>query len=298
MTNKSKSLTFRDNKTIGDETIFIKIQLADECKNGHQDFSITGDIYEAGKPKVDRYFIAGGCIHDEILKHFPEFKIFIGLHLCDWEGVPMYAAGNGFYHLKNGFNNTKPDTDSFAPEFCEYYRITKKQFAILSTSKNELQFAVKIQELGILKQWKEEANKAIAILEVLTGETFEPASRKSNFIAPTAEALEEEKQKQESGYYTEEAAAAREQEKINKKLDKMLEEADNKIANIKLELLIQKRLLLLGGERFLDNCIFYNHSKELKINWRGYGEPLTEKEIKKIKNELVLPAGIDYSKEV
>ena len=101
--------------------IIVKISLNDECKNGHQDFAITADIYKAGY-RSDRYFLAGGCCHDDIIKYFPEFKIFIDLHLCDFEGSPMYPSANGFYHLKNGFNNTTIQNPSFKKEYCDYYK--------------------------------------------------------------------------------------------------------------------------------------------------------------------------------
>jgi hypothetical protein len=35
-----------------------------------------------------------GCCHDEVLKHFPQFKQFI--KLIYQIGVPMYAVENGF----------------------------------------------------------------------------------------------------------------------------------------------------------------------------------------------------------
>ena len=79
-TTAKNDLRFSTSKTVGNETIYVKIRLNDECKNGHQDFSITGDIYKAGEPKTDSNHICGGCIHEEIEKHFPEFKIFINLH--------------------------------------------------------------------------------------------------------------------------------------------------------------------------------------------------------------------------
>lgn len=41
----------------------------------------------------------GGCSHDVILKHFPQFADLAALHLSDINGAPSYGAENGFYHL-------------------------------------------------------------------------------------------------------------------------------------------------------------------------------------------------------
>lgn len=169
----------------------IYIRLNDECKNGHQDFSITASAWEKGKPKTDKWNIYGGCCHEEILAVRPDLLPFVKLHLSDWEGVPMYAVENGFYHLKNGFWNTqKPinietaTDEHFCAKFCEYYRITPEQFKQLKTSENSLQYALFLQSLGILKQWKEEANKAIKMLEGMTGSQFLPNSKKSQYNLP------------------------------------------------------------------------------------------------------------------
>lgn len=168
-----KSLTYRTSKTKGQETIYVTIKLADECKNGHQDFSITGDLYQADKPKTDRYNICGGCIHEEIEKFFPEFKMFIDLHLSDYRGIPMYAVANGYYNLKNGFNRVKVDDAGFKDKFCEYYRLTAEQFDKLSSSESTLHFGIMLNDLEVYKQWKKEADEAIKKLEELTGEKFE-----------------------------------------------------------------------------------------------------------------------------
>lgn len=58
MTN---SLVFKTNKIVDNEHIYITIRLDDECKNGKEDFAITGDIYEAHKPKIDRYHLSGAA---------------------------------------------------------------------------------------------------------------------------------------------------------------------------------------------------------------------------------------------
>lgn len=57
-------------------------------------FSLTYDLVSA-----TGCFIAGGAGHDEILKHFPQFRDLAALHLSDIDGVPMHAAENAFYHL-------------------------------------------------------------------------------------------------------------------------------------------------------------------------------------------------------
>lgn len=49
-----------DTKDKDGNSMRIKIRLNDECKNGHQDFAITADVWEKGKPKTDRYCIMGG----------------------------------------------------------------------------------------------------------------------------------------------------------------------------------------------------------------------------------------------
>lgn len=61
--------------------INVKILLADDCKNNICDWSITADIYE--QRKNGRFvWCAGGCCHEEILKRFPQFKMFVDLHQC------------------------------------------------------------------------------------------------------------------------------------------------------------------------------------------------------------------------
>lgn len=271
--------------------IYIKIRLNDECKNGHQDFSITADIYEKDKPKADRYFICGGCCHDEIIKARPDLKIFVNLHLCDYEGIPTYAVENGFYHLRNGFNNTKPEDSNFKAEFCDYYRISSEQFDILNESRNQLQYALQLDGLGILKQWKKEANEAIKMLEEMTGKTFVVDSKKTQYHAPTLEEVEQEQQKINSGYYTPQAEEQREQKRKEEEVEKLNAEEEKKVNAIKLEYHVKRQVLTVGGKKALDNCIYYNHSKTLAFNWRGY-DRISDELVNKIMAAIVLPEGV------
>jgi len=269
----------------------ISIRLNDECKNGHQDFAITASAWKKGKPHTDRYNIYGGCCHDEILKVRPDLKIFVNLHLCDYEGIPTYAVENGFYHLTNGFNSVKREQAEFKAKFCEYYRISTKQFDALNTSKNQLQYALKLQELGILTQWKAEANKAIELLQEMAGKEFLVDSVKTQFHAPTPEQLQEEKEKQENGYYTPAAEAGRQQAKKQGIIDKLIADRDKEINKATEEFEVKIQVLEVGGETALNNCIYYNHSRTLSFNWKSYDRISTE-QYDTIAAAIKLPEGV------
>jgi hypothetical protein len=81
------------------------IRFNDECHNGHNSFSITGTMWEKGKSKD---WGIGGCIHDEISKHFPELKPFIKWHHSSSDG-PMHYIEDTLYHseeIKAGIANS------------------------------------------------------------------------------------------------------------------------------------------------------------------------------------------------
>lgn len=63
--------------------------------NARPYFSVTAEIY---KPKA-RDCDACGCLHDDILKFWPELAPVVALHLCDDNGRPTYAEANGWYQL-------------------------------------------------------------------------------------------------------------------------------------------------------------------------------------------------------
>lgn len=87
---KTNSLTHTIyTKSKDGDNLIIKIRLNDECKNGHQDFAITGDIYQKDKPKIDKYHLSGGCIHDEILAARPDLKY---LSICIYAITKEYQC--------------------------------------------------------------------------------------------------------------------------------------------------------------------------------------------------------------
>jgi hypothetical protein len=147
----------------------INIKLSDNCKNGHDDFSITAE--GCYKDSNSRDFDCCGCMHEDILKLMPELKIFVDLHLCDYKGAPMYTVENGYYHLHNGLKQTA----------IEYLRITETEYNLLYNAKDNSEYAGLLHSLDIVKRWKFEADYAIKQLEIMTGETYVNTSTKSNF---------------------------------------------------------------------------------------------------------------------
>jgi hypothetical protein len=59
-------------------------------------FSITGEVDRQAKNNRWMPFLSG-CIHEEILEHFPELQPLVAVHLADQNGVPMHAYANAAY---------------------------------------------------------------------------------------------------------------------------------------------------------------------------------------------------------
>ncbi|MDH6354709.1 hypothetical protein M2132_001038 [Dysgonomonas sp. PH5-45] len=177
---QSNDLRFSTVKIVGSKKIVVKIRLNDECKNGHQDFAITADIYEK-KGNGQYYHSCGGCCHDEILKYFPKFKIFVDLHLSDYSGAPMYATENGYYWFTQDRKTA-----------LEYLRITDEEYdniqgyiaqknnGLIETQFNKVYFGEALQHFGIVDRWRKEAKEAISQLELLTETKFINDSRRSS----------------------------------------------------------------------------------------------------------------------
>ncbi len=94
-------------KYINDDVLVINLRYDDECKNGHNTFSITANLYDCdfisyevcypNKKGNNRYLGACGCLHDEIIKHAPEFAHLIKWHLVS-EHEPLHYIANSLYH--------------------------------------------------------------------------------------------------------------------------------------------------------------------------------------------------------
>ena len=232
----------------------INIRLNDECRNGHEDFSLTATFWLPNKPRIDKYFTVAGCCHEKILKLRPDLKIFVDLHLNDFRGYPMYYIENGFYHLKNMPKD----------KFLEYAKVDEAGYELLKKTSDKDEYGyLLINKLENHKIWEDLAKEGIKILEELTGKIFESKATKLydiekyktlNFPEDWFEDEKAEQRRKASLLY-----------KINEKVSAMEKEHKRKIEEMQNEFSIKKSLMQLG---FLDlsNTRHYFDKREFHIN--------------------------------
>lgn len=267
----AKELKYQVEKEISEgEYIKVEIRLNDECNNGFNEFAITGKKGQMC-----------GCIHEEILKYFPEFKIFVDLHLRDVKGVPMYPVINGFYFLKNKEIN----------KLQHHLHCNEEELNIIKNATSEKEFGYLLHKCGLMKKWEEEAEKGIKMLEELTKETFENDKgfkREKEFL--TIEEIKEFEEKEKNGYFSTDQVNERiekqETEKREKLIKELLEEKRKEIEKIENQYNIYIHLAEITTCK---NYIYYSHKNELVFNWMNY-KTISQEEFTDILNK------IDYSK--
>jgi len=101
-------------------------------------FSVTGEISTKQERRY-RNFQVAGCIHDLILKSFPQLEPLVKLHLAESEtGEPLHALENSFYWLAGalgGLQQKYHGGNSMPPKnpeecfdfFCKTLRISHEE---------------------------------------------------------------------------------------------------------------------------------------------------------------------------
>lgn len=260
---KTNELIYKCNKEVNDTVVYVTIKLNDECKNGNNDFSVTGSVYQKGKPKTDKYMICCGCCHDEILEAFPEFKMFVDLHFCSSDGYPMSLGLNAAYWISIGedekaMNDLRCDSDMYDKLYPYYI--------------DGLLFKKAIADYGLLDIWSEQAKKAIAYLEKLTGNEFIEDKHVPFFSEKEIELIE-------SGKVTLEAVwRKREIEKQEKRI-RQISEIEKKYSERIKDAEMEKKICLLMLDFDSENWIWYDHSNTLCFNWKSYERKVTRQEV-------------------
>ncbi len=273
----------------GNKILDIRIHLDDDCKNGHEDFSITANVREKDS-RGQWKDVAFGCCHEDILSLRPELKPFVDLHSCTWQGAPMHCTSNAFYWLA-GYLGLKyveyhGSTGSGAKSkeeclriFREHVRCTDEELPALLECRSEGELQVAIEDLGIAERWKSEADAAIHQLEEWTGKVFESQATRGHWEPVSQTVRDEVTARRASGYYTPEAIAARDAEKLAaqkaKKRKDLLFSHDKSVR--KLEKGLEIDLFILDNFGKL-NAIYYHHTNELAVNWTSIDKLMTKEE--------------------
>lgn len=263
----------------------VKISLDDECKNGCCNWSITADIDKKGRYEHWQDY-GGGCCHEEILKHFPEFQKIVDLHLCDCYGAPMYAVENGFYIMHH---NGKDKGQN-------YLRVTDEEAEQLYQAPDKAYFKYLLYRLGIVRRWADESLAAIRELEALTGRKwvnpydFEEERRHVKMF--TDEEAKEMNERINSGYYEPEAIEAREEEARKKAIEEKRNKIINRCTSMVKEAEKERDILLyiLDSGLSVDNVIYYHHTNKVVFNWKDFGEKISQEDF------ITFLNGVDYSK--
>lgn len=285
---KNNVLRFNVEKRIDDKIICVHIRLSDDCNNGHADFSMTGEIYS--QIKTDSRMICGGCCHEEILKIFPEFKIFADLHLSDSQGTPMYAVENGYYFFKR---------EEYA-KVQSHLRLTDEELCFLVNNVSDKKhFAYQLHKLGLPERWKSKADEAIKILEQLVGYEYEDTSTKLRGIGLTDDEIAEIRQKESEGYYTTEAITTRKKEEMERKkkeeIERLVDDYNKKMKEERDKMNVKIYVLNCGLP--IDNFIYYTQSKVGVFNWKDYGDKITQEQFVDFYNNIdrsALPKGVEF----
>ena len=287
---EEKTLIWKSSKNYVENgekyTITVTAKLADECKNGHCDFSITADIVRIAR-NGRRVMAGGGCCHEEIAKHFPELRKFIPLHLCNYLGMPMYPEANGQYFVNEGKEKAT-----------EYLRLQDGEFEVLAVAKDKAErpyFKYLLFSLGIVERWQSEANEFIAFLEEKTGQTWvNPYNEETerNVMKLSQQETDEITNKIVEGYYKKERIKARaklrEIEKIEQERAKILARYGKDTEKARRERDVA--LYILDSGLNTDNWIYYDFNNTVAFNWRNYGAKITQEEF------ADFVAKVDYSK--
>lgn len=286
-------LFFASSKTYKEDghtyRIRAEVRLDDECKNGHEDFSVTGDIYKVHANGRETWQ-SGCCIHEEISKHFPQLREFVRLHLCDYRGVPSYPVENGFYHIQNG--NRK------AVEKLLYCCTSETvDEAMTLKDKDKLFFKSWLESHCLPAKWQAAADQAIASLESLQtgsleGCKFVSQATKSHYEPMTDGEKALLAGRLESGYYTPDQIKAREVAKIDRVIADSLDWYDKKVKEAQQDKELHAHLYALirqvsgddikAFERIKDNTIIYDHCSAIAFNWKSFAtDKVTDEEIAK-----------------
>lgn len=108
---KRVEFTERGRKMI----LIARAEYGDDCKNGHNTFSVTGEIWT--NPK-GRDCESCGCLHEDISRLIPEWAPLLKWHLFDAENGPLHYIANTVFLAgdRDCWGKRRGDVDRYEEE--------------------------------------------------------------------------------------------------------------------------------------------------------------------------------------
>lgn len=273
---KKNELKYKETKKIGENTfIDVKIGLRYIEANGYSYFYAMGEKYNLDRG-IKNVFEAGS-IHEEILKYFPEFKTFIKLHGNSSYGMPMHMISN----LKFDIDNNKIDA------ICRYLGISDVMAKELICWGEEIDYLKYfLEENDIIYHLRSKANKAIKMLEELTGSEFENPDVLGlyDYEPLDNDTREKIKKMHENGYFT---------------MDNVIKRRDEKIKDLNLKFLEKEKMKLEKEKREIDNeiqVLKYLFDEGISLNNHAYLRGVNVLAINLFKNRENAMSEDDYKR--
>lgn len=273
---KKNELKYKETKKIGENTfIDVEIGLRYIKENGYSYFYAVGDVYELKRAR--KKIISSGCIHEEILKYFPEFKTFVQLHGNSSYGMPMHMISN----IKFAIDNNEIDT------ICGYLDISEEMAKELICWGEEIDYLKYfLEENDIIYHLRSKANKAIKLLEELTNDEFDNPDVLGiyDYEPLNNDTKEKIKKMHENGYFT---------------MDNVIKRRDEKIKDLNLKFLEKEKMKLEKEKREIDNeikVLEYLFDEGISLNNHAYLRSVNVLAINLFKNRENAMSEEDYKR--
>ena len=247
---KKNELKYKETKKIGENTfIDVEIELRYIKENGYSYFYAVGDVYELKRARKE--IIYSGCIHEKILKYFPEFKIFVQLHRYSSYGISMHMISNIKFYIDND------EIDAICSSL-DISDVMAKELICWGEEIDYIKYF--LEENDIICHLRSKANKAIKMLEELTGNEFDNPDVLGiyDYEPLNNDTKEKIKKLHENGYFT---------------MDNVIKRRDEKIKELNLKFLEKEKMKLEKEKREIDNeikVLEYLFDEGISLNNHAY----------------------------
>ena len=289
---KKNELKYKETKKIGENTfIDVEIGLRYIKENFFSYFYAVGDVYEL--KRVRKKIISSVCIHEEILKYFPEFKIFVQLHGNSSFGMPVHMLSNIKFAIDNGKISAICRTLGISEEMA-------KEIICWGEEINFIKYF--LEENNIIYHLRSKANKAIKLLEELTGDEFYNPDLLGiyDYMPLSKDAKDQIKNLHEKGYFTMENVIKRKNDRIKDINRKRLEIEKVRLEKEKIEIDNEIQVLeyLCDKGISLDSHSYLRRVNVLSINlFKNRENVMSEEDYKQFLESVdysKLPKGIKF----